>query len=198
LAFVSVQATDTGIPGVGKVSWGKHICQLYRSREDLIHSIVPFLLGGLRNNERCMFGAGMPFYADELKGELSKAHPRFRECLDKGQITVFDHHEWYVSNPSSDPVKDLLEVEKRALADGYRGLRCGGNISWITRKDWDSFNDYEHRVNAAMSSRRLLAICCYDLTRCEGSEVFDVIRTHHYTIARQQGEWDMYETSRRA
>jgi hypothetical protein len=192
----SVRVTDSGIPGVGKVSWGKHICQLYRSKTDLIQSIIPFLVAGLRNNERCMFGAGMPLYADELKKELAKAHPRFQQCLDKGQITVFDHHEWYVDNKSSDPVKDLLETEKQALADGYRGLRCGGNISWITRKDWGPFCEYEHRVNSALKGRRLLAICSYDITRCEGSEVFDAIRSHHYTIARQPEEdWDLYETS---
>jgi hypothetical protein len=189
--------TATGIPGVGNVSWGKHLCQLYRSKSDLIQSIVPFLVAGLRNNERCMFGAGMPFYADELKSELSKAHPQFQGCLDKGQISVFDHHEWYVENPSSDPVKDLLETERQALADGYSGLRCGGNVSWITRKDWTAFNGYEHVVNAALGNHRLLAMCCYDITRCEGSEVFDAIRAHHYTIARQGGDWDLYETSRR-
>jgi hypothetical protein len=135
----TVRSIDTGIPGVGKVSWGKHICQLFRSKSDLVQSIVPYILAGLRNNERIMSGAGMPFYADEVKGELIKVHPRFEERLDKGQITVFDHHEWYMSNPSEDPVKDLLPTEKQALTDGYRGLRCGGNISWITRKDWTSF-----------------------------------------------------------
>lgn len=81
----------------------------------------------------------------------------------EGRITIFDHHEWYTENPSADPVKDLLAAEQHAVKAGRKGLRCGGNISWLTQQDWGPFYDYETRVTRAVHGRRILAICSYNL-----------------------------------
>jgi hypothetical protein len=190
--------TDTGIPGVGHVAWGKHLCHFYRTRDDLLHSIVPYFVAGLLNNERCFVGAASPLYGNEIQAELARRVPDLSDRLQSGQITIFDHHDWYVGNASRDPVADLLEVEKKALARGYAGLRCGGNISWITRKDWLAFRAYEEKVTRILAGRRIVAVCSYDLTRCEGVETFEAIQAHHYTVARHAHDWELLETTARS
>jgi hypothetical protein len=136
-------ATSSGIPGIGKVPWGTHLCHFFRSRADLIESIVPYFVAGLKNNEQCMWGAAAPLYADEARRELKKAFPAAERLEREGRIAIFDHHEWYTENRSADPVKDLLQVEEKALKEGRKGLRCGGNISWLTQHDWGPFYLYE-------------------------------------------------------
>src|SRR6187431_882541 len=111
--------TFSGIPGVGEVDWGKHICHFYRSRRELVQVVLKYILAGLRNNERCIFGAGAPFYAEELKTELLRT-VRTTGPLREDQLTLFDHHEWYVHNALKDPVRDLLRIETQALNDGFR------------------------------------------------------------------------------
>lgn len=190
--------TDTGIPGIGPVAWGKHLCHFYRTREDLLHSLVPYFVAGLLNNERCFVGAGTPFYGNEIQAELARRMPDLADRLRRGQITIFDHHDWYFGNAAQDPVADLLHVEKDALAQGYAGLRCSGNISWMTRKDWPTFRAYEQKVTRAVAGRRILAVCSYDLTRCEGVETFEAIQAHHFTVARHDHSWDLLETTCRS
>ena len=190
--------TDTGIPGIGHVAWGKHLCHFYRTRDDLLQTVIPYVIAGLRNHERCFVGAAAPLYANEVHDELAHHVPDLASRVHAGQITLFDHHDWYVGNGAQDPVADLLLVEKAALAQGYAGLRCIGNISWITRKDWESFRAYEERVTRMIAGHRILAMCSYDITRCEGVETFEAIQAHHFTVARQDHEWSLFETSVRS
>jgi hypothetical protein len=44
--------TNCGLPGVGEVPHGIHMCHFYRGREDLVAALVPFFAAGLRSNER--------------------------------------------------------------------------------------------------------------------------------------------------
>jgi len=163
----------------------------------MVESLIPYIVAGLNNNERCMLGAAAPLYADELRSELAKVVPDLEQRLKREQISIFDHHEWFVGNPSSNPVDDLLRTEEKALSGGYKGLRCGGNISWITKKDWGCFCDYESRVSEALRHRKILALCSYDFAKCAGSEVFDAIQSHHFTVAKSGQEWGLFKIARR-
>jgi hypothetical protein len=185
------RSTPSGIRGIGKVPWGTHLCQFYRTREDLVGSIIPYFVAGLKNDEQCMWGAAAPLYADEARRELVKAYPAAERLTREGRIAIFDHHEWYTENPSADPVRDLLQAEQQALKAGRKGLRCGGNISWLTQQHWAAFYEYETRVSRAMQGRRILAICSYNLDLCEGTHVYDSIRSHHHTMNRRERSWEM-------
>jgi hypothetical protein len=189
--MIGSTTTPSGIPGIGKVPWGTHLCHFFRNREELVESIIPYFIAGLKNNEQCMWGAAAPLYADEARREIVKKYPAFERHVREGRITIFDHHEWYTENQSVDPVQDLLQAEEKALKAGRKGLRCGGNISWLTQQDWTPFYLYETRVTRAVHGRRILAICSYNLDQCEGTHVYDSIRSHHYTLSRRERAWEM-------
>jgi len=189
--IMSGNTTSSGIRGIGRVPWGTHLCHFYRTRQDLVDSIVPYFIAGLKNNEQCMWGAAAPLYADEARRELIRAYPAFARCEQQGRISIFDHYDWYVGNPKADPVKDLLQAEEKARKAGRKGLRCGGNISWLTRLDYAGFYAYESRVTRAVRSHRILAICSYNLDLCEGAHVYESIRNHHYTLGRRDQTWEL-------
>lgn len=190
--------TVGGIPGIGKLDWGSHLCQFFRSRVELVESLVSYYAAGLRNNEFCLMGTAAPFYANEVQPELAKAVPDLKDRIQRGQMLIFDHHDWYFGSRSGDAIGDLLAAEQRALSAGYQGLRCGGNISWITRKDWPGFLDYERRVSREIRDRRIVALCSYDVVRCEGGEVIDASHAHHYTVNRPSGGWELFEMANRS
>jgi len=48
------QLTPCGIPGIGDIPYGSHLCHFYAQRRDLIDSLVPFFEAGLENNEHCL------------------------------------------------------------------------------------------------------------------------------------------------
>jgi len=188
--------TPSGIRGIGKVPWGTHLCHFYRTREDLVDSIVRYFIVGLKNNEQCMWGASSPLYADEARKVMSRTYPAFKRFEREGRITIFDHHQWYSENGTGDPVRDLIRAEEKARKSGLKGLRCGGNISWLTRLDYTSFYAYESKVTKAVRNRRIVAVCSYNLDLCEGAHVYESIRNHHFTVSRRNREWEMLGTAR--
>ena len=37
----------SGIPGVGDIGWGEHLCALYSGKQELLKLVVPFIQAGL-------------------------------------------------------------------------------------------------------------------------------------------------------
>jgi hypothetical protein len=188
---VTQHLTESGIPGITTVPWGTHVCLYYRTREDLVHGVIPYLAAGLKNGEKCVWGTSSPLYPDEIRTELAGVVPEFDRQERTGRIEIRDHHEWYAGHLDSDPAKDLLRLEKEALQAGFTGLRCGGSISWLTRQDWPTFHAYEMRLNRAVHDRRILAICCYNVEQCEGIHVYESMRNHHFSLGRGDREWEL-------
>src|SRR5437879_8264749 len=66
---MEIQVTPTGIPGIGALSWGTHVCQFYDGREDLADYLVPYFKTGLEHEEYCLWVT-----ADPLSVERSEEH----------------------------------------------------------------------------------------------------------------------------
>ncbi len=57
---------------IGKIPWGTHFCQFYKTKEDLIDVLVPYFKSGLENNEFCMWVTSEPLSAEEAKRSLGR------------------------------------------------------------------------------------------------------------------------------
>jgi len=44
---------DSGIAAVGNLPWGAHICQFYRTRDDLVETLMPYVVAGLHAHQSC-------------------------------------------------------------------------------------------------------------------------------------------------
>lgn len=188
----------TGIEILGDAPWGTHVCQFYKTKQDLIDVLVPYFKAGLENNEFCMWVTSEPLNAKEAGEALRGAVPDLEMYLDKGQIEILPYDEWYIKDGVFDMDRVLdgwVDKLNRALSKGYDGLRLTGNTFWLEEKNWDSFVKYENIVNSVIGKYSILAICAYSLERCGASEVMEVISSHQRAMIRKEGKWSIIESA---
>ena len=191
--------TDCGLPGITQIPYGVHMCNFYRTREELIAALVPFFVAGLRNNERCIWITAKPLHAVDAIAEFEKAGPDVQAAIRNGSLVVRDYEEWYAQAGTlkGNQVVDLwLAEEQRALAGGYRGLRITGNVTFLRSEDWAQFMEYEELVNRAFQGRRIVTLCTYHLESCGAAEVLDVMRRHNGALDRPDEGWQILTGNR--
>lgn len=190
----------TGIDILSDVPWGTHLCLFYETEQDLTDILVPYFKAGLENNEFCMWVTSEPLTVKKAKDALSAAVPDFERYLEKSQIEIISHNQWYFK----DGVFDLQRVLKawinkvaQAVSSGFEGIRVTGNTGWLEAKDWKSFADYEKQVDSVIDEYQMLAICPYSLNKCGVSEILDVISSHGSALIRREGRWEFVESTER-
>lgn len=195
---MTVELRKTGIDVIGDVPWATHFCQFYETREDLVDLLVPYFRAGLENNEFCMWVTAAPLNEKEARDAISEAMPDFARYLDRGQMEILPHDEWYLKDGVFD-LRRVLDgwVEKlnQALARGYSGLRVTGNTAWLEKNGWRDFTEYEAEINNVIGKYRMLALCTYWLHRCGAAEVIDVVRNHQFALLKRQGRWELIESA---
>jgi hypothetical protein len=196
--LVTVPSTDgehvpSGFSSVPEVPWGTHVCQFYRSSEELAAALVPYFGAGLSNNERCLWIAGEGFGAAAAWDALRAAVPDAERHVREGSLEILDHDDWDTRTGRLGPaevLKGWLDDEQQALRDGFRGLRITGNTPPLGRTDWASLREYEAGVHEALQSRRIVALCSYELDRCSSVEMLDVVRNHGFSLVQRDGSWE--------
>jgi PAS domain S-box-containing protein len=189
---------DSGIDVIGRVPWGTHFCQFYQTKQDLIDILVPYFKAGLESNEFCMWITSEPLVVAEAKKAITKAIPGFKQYLNKGQIEIIPHEEWYLLGGTFDDDRVLqgwVDKLEQALAKGYSGLRLTGNTFWLERNHWQAFTEYEAKVNDIIGKYNMLAICTYCLDKCDGAAVIDVVKNHQFALIKQEGKWEIIESA---
>jgi hypothetical protein len=190
----------SGISVVGDVPWGTHLCQFYKTKEDLLDILVPYFKAGLENNEFCMWVTSEPLNVEEAKTALGKVVKDLDDYIKKRQIEILDYRSWYIKSGEFDSdrvLKGWVEKEKRALKKGFDGLRLTGNTFWLDKETWKDFTEYERVVNSVIDKYRMIAICSYSLDKCDASGILDVISNHQFALIRRNGSWVVIESSER-
>lgn len=193
-----IDLRETGSKVVGGVPWGTHFCQFYQTRQDLLDILVPYFKTGLEGNEYCMWITAEPLSAIEAKIAMEEAMPDFARYLDKGQIEIIAHQNWYLQDGVFELQRVLdawIDKVTYALDKGFAGLRLSGNTFWLERKDWESFTDYEAAINDVIGKYNMMALCTYSLEKCNGADVLDVVRNHEFALVKREGEWELLEKS---
>ncbi len=190
----------TGIAAIGDVPWGTHFCQFYKTKQDLLDVLVPYFRAGLEDGEYCMWVTAEPLEGDEARAAMGRALPDLDRYLERGQLEILPYGEWYLEGGAFDS-REVLSAWaarlERALSTGYPGLRLTGNTFWLEKKDWKAFTDYEEEINRVIGSSRMIALCTYSLERCGIDEVLDVVKNHQFALIKQQGRWELIESSER-
>jgi signal transduction histidine kinase len=188
-------ATPSGISVLGDLPPGSHVGQFYWDEHDLLETLVPYFVAGLRQFERCIWVCSPPLCAAEARSALASVVRDLADRERAGQISIFDHSEWYLERGHLSPdevIEGWLAAEREALAAGYRGLRINGNTFWLQPEQWDAFADYEARVHSAFRNREIVALCSYPLSKCESHQVVDVLHNHGASLVRSAGgDWGL-------
>ena len=186
--------TDCGLPGVRHIPYGVHMCNFYRTREELIGALVPFFAAGLKAGEQCIWITAKPLGAAEAADELSRAGVDVAAEVGRGALVIRDYDDWYAQAGAlkGNQVVDLwLDAERRALDAGYRGLRITGNVTFLQPRDWEQFMEYEALVDKAFQGRRIVTLCTYSLADCGAPEILDVVARHNCTLERPDRGWQL-------
>jgi hypothetical protein len=186
--------TDCGLPGIKEIPYGVHMCNFYRTGEELAAALVPFFAAGLRANERCIWITAAPLDAATARAELARAGLDVATHLSSGALVVRDFHDWYAEAGAlkgNQVVELWLREEQRALEQGRAGLRITGNVTFLRPEEWDLFMEYEALVQQSFRGRRIVTLCTYSLQQCGASEVLDVMRRHSCTLERPDEGWQI-------
>jgi PAS domain S-box-containing protein len=192
------EARRAGIEILGDIPWGTHICVFYREKQDLIDILVPYFKAGLENNEFCIWITSEPLNTREAEESLRQTVNNLSEYVEKGQIEILDHSQWYTKSGRFDADEVLQrwnEKYEKAVKRGFDGLRVTGNALWLEKRDWIKITRYEAGVNDIIGDCRILAICAYPLNKCGTSEAIDVVCSHRFALIRRDGRWELVESS---
>jgi hypothetical protein len=191
----AIEKRDSGIALVGDLPWGSHFCQFYRTKKDLLDTLIPYFKAGLENNEFCVWVTSDFFTKKDALAALKRSVPGFSEYLRKGQMEIFPYTDWYLKGGKFDLKRTLnmwMEKHDEALARGFSGMRVSGNPYWIDNKeDWDDFACYEAEINNVIGGTKLIVLCTYSLNKCGVVEIMDVINNHEFALAMNQGRWQV-------
>jgi hypothetical protein len=173
--------------------WGSHVCQFYQQKEDLLELLVPYFKQGLENNDACVWLVG-DLRAEEAKNALAAAVPNLDYYLAKGQMQIRHYTDLYTSPDGTVKPADTLCEEFAAMgatvtANGFRGLRASGSVSWVDTDDAMSrFMEYETKVHCAIQDSRMTAVCTYPARSAALHPCRELIHNHGHIFVKR-GEW---------
>lgn len=185
-----------GIRFLKDITWGTHLCAFYQTKEDLKNVLLPYFKMGLENNEYCMCVTSEPVTVNHIEHALREYIPDFEVYKASGQIEILSHMEWYLAygNFNGDNVLTAwVNKVKQALAKGYEGIRISGNTSWLKKRYFKTFMEYESKVEDMIGSLKMIALCTYQLDQCGLHEVMDIVKNHQFSFIISQQDFDNNE-----
>jgi signal transduction histidine kinase len=196
---MTTEMRKSGIDVVGDmVAWGAHFCLFYETREDLLDTLIAYCKSGLGREEYCLWIVAEPLTIEEATAALKAAVPDLDRHLADSRMEIASARDWFLQGGTFDG-KRLTDAwyEKlaRVSARGYTGMRVTGDTTWLAKKDWGHFCDYEDGLNEVIGNQSLAVLCTYPLATCGAPEILDVVRTHQFVLARRHGNWDIVETA---
>jgi signal transduction histidine kinase len=195
----STQIRTSGIDVVGDmVAWGAHFCLFYETKEDLLDTLTSYCRSGLERGEYCLWIVADPLTIDEARNALKAVVPDIDRHLADSRMEMVPARDWFLQGGTFDGkrlTQDWYDKLARVSARGYPGMRVTGDTTWLSKKDWGHFCDYEDGLNEVIGNQRLAVLCTYPLSVCGAPEILDVVKTHQFVLARRHGNWDVVETA---
>lgn len=177
--------SPSGLQAVPYLRWGSHLSQFFGSGDELRELLVPYFKAGLENNESCLWVTGSAFNAEDARSALRAALPDLDKRERKRQIEIANAEKWYSADQALQPsalLAGLLQREQDALVGGFTGLRTNGNCAWVSRDQWDDFQEYESLVHTAVRGRRMICMCSYCVDQFHNGESQEVMARHDMVV----------------
>lgn len=180
------------------IPWGTHMCLLYKTKQDILDVLIPFIQAGLRNNEYCIWLTSEALSSHRARTALKRAVSDCNSYYAKGQILFINSADWYLLNGKLRLDKALNEYStwlNKAIANGYEGLRITSSPIHLEAKHWNDFQVYEEKLNEIIHNNRIKAMCSYCLDRCDASQMTDVFCNHQSTLIKCAGQIKLIQSS---
>lgn len=178
-----------------EAQFGDHNCVVYNSRHDLNDLLAQYFKYGFENGEFCIWVTPGADNDNDARRALDRILPDSKKRLIKEQIEFLDCADFYLKGGSFNPdlvLKQWLDRLNRAIGEGYKGMRVTGDVGWLQKTDWQSFMDYETKINQSIGLNRLVVVCSYPLAKLGTSEMVDIMQRHAIAVIKNNGEWHMF------
>ena len=175
---------------VGHRPWGTHFCHFYETADDLLDTLAPYFRAGLERREFCVWLIADPLTEEDARRALGHT------VTSSGNIEILPAREWYLGDATFNPNRVVDGWNDKLVAArgrGYDGLRVAGQISWLPATQWKAFCDYEKALSETLLGQPMTLLCAYHVGARRVAEILDVARTHHFSVARRQGQWEVFE-----
>ena len=164
-----------------------HACLLFASTEEQARALAAFMQDAFARNERVVYILDQ----DADTGVLERLHRHgidVSEQLERGALQVRSTDEVYLADGAFDPaamLDRLREVERDAIADGWRGVRVAGEMTWATRgaPGSDRLLEYESKLNEVFPKLHASALCQYDARAFSPDILAGALRTHPLVVS---------------
>jgi hypothetical protein len=168
--------------GMGElsVSPGTHICAFFRGVAERDAIVVPFLLEGLRNGDKCncLLDDGI----DAVRAAVA-ANDGVPPEVEANQLMIGSSKETYLRRGrfSAQEMLDFWDdTVSTALHEGFPFVRSTGEKTW-TLKELPGIEDfliYESELNRFLPRYPQIILCLYDLEQYGGQILVDILKTH--------------------
>jgi len=196
--MISKKNRNIGIKPLEEVQWGTHSCYFYQTKKDLLAFIVPYFKVGLESNEYCLWVISDIITREEAEELLRSEVKEFDKYLKKGQMAIIPYTQYYVKNNVlnlENIIKHIISTHKIILEQGYDGIRASGDLRWLKKKDLEAFLKFENRFNEEVSSLKFLGTCTYPINKFKKTEILNISNTHRFVIFKNNGSFDVIESS---
>ncbi len=166
-----------------------HICNFYRTKEDLAEILVPYFASGLVKNQSCIWLASPNLDVDEAKSLLENVVIKLDSYVNRKQIKIVPHDVWYFKNGHFEPEQLLMSLrteEQLALSRGFDGLRLNTDNFWVQNDFWQLFMEYERNVNYSLIDGRSTFLCSYFAGNCTIPHLKDILQNHAGILTQRQ------------
>ena len=172
---------NSGIPGVGELGQGIHLCALYSGPVERDELLMPFLQAGLRGGDKCLC------LIDQVEPEKVRERLGYRDDAEGAeradQLDVDRASSVYLEAGhfrAKHMTTFLEDTANTAAQDEFPHLRAAGEMSWVLPGPPGAaeFFEYESSINQLQAQIPVLLMCMYDLGLFGTSMLVDVMRTH--------------------
>jgi two-component system, chemotaxis family, sensor kinase Cph1 len=111
---------------------GDHVAFFFKSNAERLAFVIPYMIRGLENHERCVYIAGENSPADIL-ADFTEAGVYVGAAIASGALNVVTKNETYLRHGIFEPKKMIADLDRdvrSALQRGFSGLRVTGEMSW--------------------------------------------------------------------
>ena len=169
-----------------QINQGDHVAFFFKTKEEQLATVIPFIAIGLEKNEQCLYIANANTPA-EIRQQLQAYGVDVEAAKKSGALSIVTKHETYLRHGSFEPHKmitDLCSAVDDSVAAGFDSLRAAGELSWAL--DLPSalaqLVEYEERLDSYFYER-FTALCQYDEARFPGALVERMKQLHPVVIA---------------
>jgi DNA-binding CsgD family transcriptional regulator len=174
-----VTGSSTGVPGVGEVPPGAHVCALYSGPDERDRLLVPFMQEGLRHGDECVCLIDDVEPASMRRRAYGPAGPD--DARRSGHLGVYPASDVCprAGELSAEQAITLLATTLGSSDDGGLPLvRAAAEMSWLHQPGAKELLGYESAVNQVLAELPALFLCMYDLQRFGVAMLVDVLRIH--------------------